>query len=188
MHSALRLPFVCQPVCGQVVLDGRRIEHRRTALREAAYIRRTRFAKDDGPTHDFAWRGSDLFMLTPIIPPAAGQWAHRPYLRWQMADETAEASGDADSVRAWHICGDLRQDLTRGQWVDQVVAMTRAALPGRIAAEIAIHVPPDKPAHAHILVAPFRAGRRRYGRACPDLHRRLEEDLGHAWLAWLGGG
>lgn len=127
-------------------------------------------------------------MLTPIIPPEAGDWADRPYLRWQMADEAAEASGDPDRIRAWHICGDLRPGVTRGQWVDQVEAMTRAALPDRIAAEIAIHVPPDKSPHAHILVAAFHVGRRRYGKVCLDLHRRLEQDLGRAWLDWLSGG
>lgn len=188
MHSALRLPFVCQPVSGQIVVDGQQVEHRRTALREAAYIRRTRFAKNDGPTHDFAWRGSDLFMLTPIIPPEAGDWADRPYLRWQMADEAAEASGDPGSVRAWHICGDLRPGMTRGQWVDQVEEMTRAALPNRIVAEVAIHIRQDKPPHAHLLVAAHCAGRRRYGKFCSDLYDRLADGLGDAWLDWLGRG
>lgn len=190
IHSSIRLPFSCRPVSGQLFHDAQGIEHRRTALREATYIRRTHFTKAGRTLHDFTLRGEDLFMLTPIIPAGAPEWVSRPYLRWQLADEAAEASGGPEEIRAWHICGDLKPGLTRGQWVDQVEAITRAALPDRIVAEIAVHVPQDKPPHAHILIAPRYVTRRcrRYGKVCPDLHRRLAEELGDAWHDWLDGG
>ncbi len=66
--------------------------------------------------------------------------------------------------------------------------MTRAALAEGVVAEIAGHAPQDKPPHAHILVAARYAGRRRYGKTCPDLDQRLKERLGAAWLNWLGSG
>ena len=190
IHAAIRLPFACRPIAGQLFRDAEGKLHRRTALREASYIRRTRFAKDGRTLHDFTMRGEDLFMLTPIIPEGAPEWVNRPFLRWQLADEAAEASGEPDEVRAWHLCGDLKPGLTRYQWGEQVEAMTRTALPDHIVAEIAIHVPPHKPPHAHILVAPFSVTpcEREYGEVCHDLRRRLEDDLGGGWLDWLGLG
>ena len=127
--AAVRKPFVCEPIARRSFGGGERFDERRTALREAAYIRRTHFTKAGRTLHDFTMRGEDLFVLLPIVPNDAPWWALSPYLRWQMADEAADNDGSGDDIRAWHICGDLKPGLSNGQLVDQVEAMTLRALP-----------------------------------------------------------
>ncbi|WP_324751197.1 MobA/MobL family protein [Sphingomonas sp. LY54] len=185
IHPVIRLPFVCEPVALHQFGRPDCPDERRTALREATYIRRTQFTKEGRTLHDFTMRGEDLFTLIPILPDDAPDWVNRPYLRWQLADEAAELTDRPNEVRAWHVCGDLKPSLTRGEWVDQVEAMTRAALPKGTVAEIAIHVPRDKPPHAHVLVAARYPARRCYGRLCPVLGTQLGDRLGGAWLKWL---
>ena len=131
-----RSPFTCQPVATHF-RGGRPGDMRRTALREAAYIRRSRFVKGEVVLHDFSSRAEDLFMLASIVPRDAGDWAHRPYLRWQLADEAAETEANSSAIRAWHICGDLKEGLTPGQWMDQTHDLVRSALPASAVAEIA---------------------------------------------------
>lgn len=185
MHSHVRLPFVCQPISIQHFNQPDRIDETQTALREAAYIRRTRFIQKGAEALDFAKRGEDLFMLTPILPVDSPKWVCRPFLRWKRADDAAEATGRLDDIRAWHICGDLKKGLTRGQWSDQVEEMVRFALPSGIVAEIAGHIPRDKPPHVHILVASRYVGNDAYEQIAYDLHRRLNEDLRQSWADWL---
>lgn len=124
-------------------------------------------------------------MLTSIIPPNAGEWAHRPFLRWRLADEAAEAEGEPSAIRAWHLCGDLKPGLSKGEWMDVVEGFVRTALPVTALAEIAGHLPADKPAHAHILVAPRRVGERFYGETDFELYDLLNVDLRRSWERWL---
>lgn len=124
-------------------------------------------------------------MLASIIPPEAGDWAHRPYLRWQLADEVADAQGGTTPIRAWHVCAGLKAGLTLGQWMDQVADLVRRALPSHAVADLAGHLPTSKRAHAHILVAPRRAGSRSYGEIDFSLYHRLNTDLRRSWEHWL---
>ena len=182
---AVRKPFVCEPVARRSFGRSQLVDERRTALREAAYIRRTHFTKAGRTLHDFTMRAEDLFVLLPIVPDNAPWWVSSPYLRWQMADEAADNAGTGDDTRAWHICGDLPPGLSNGQLVDRVEAMTRAALLPGIVAEIAIHMPQYQPNHAHILVASRVVGDRRYGETCTELHERLNIGLHETWNEWL---
>lgn len=183
-RASVRPVFTCQPVATQ---SHKRAagDPLRTALREAAYIRRSRFVKGQVVLHDFSSRAEDLFMLTSIVPPEAGDWAHRPYLRWQLADEAAEAEDRRAAVRAWHLCGDLKEGLSTGQWMDQVHGLVRSHLPQDIVAEIAGHLPTAKPAHAHVLVAPRRLGPKGYQAIDYGLYDCLNVDLRAAWEEWL---
>lgn len=124
-------------------------------------------------------------MLASVIPPDAGAWAHRPFLRWQLADEAADTEAKPSAVRAWHLCGDLKDGLSKGEWMDEVEALIRKALPVTALAEIAGHLPTDKPAHAHILVAPRRARERSYGETDFELYDRLNVDLRRSWEQWV---
>lgn len=178
-----RSPFTCLAVATSC-RRGRAGDPRKTALREAAYIRRTRFTKGGAVLHDFSSRAEDLLMLVPIVPVGAPEWVHRPFLRWQLADEAVE-QGAVDAVRAWHVCGDLKPGLSSGAWMDDVTSLVRAALPTEAVAEIAAHVPTNKPAHAHILVAPRRVGPTSYGPVDYGLYDRLYHVLRAAWMAWL---
>lgn len=180
-----RSPFTCQAVATHF-RGGRVADHRRTALREAAYIRRTRFIKGGAALHDFSCRAEDLFMLMSIIPDGAPDWARRPFLRWQFADEAVEESGKVHGVRAWHVCGDLRPGLSRGAWTDAVEMLVRNALPTGVLAEIAGHIPADgAPPHVHILVSSHYVGDNGYTSVAYPLYRRLTECLRPDWLAWL---
>ncbi|WP_426693525.1 MobA/MobL family protein [Sphingomonas sediminicola] len=182
-----RLPFRCLPVVTHPK-QGHPVNELRTALREAAYIRRTRFTKGDVTIHDFSSRAEDLFMLTSIVPDEAPEWVHRPFLRWQLADEAIEASGDLHGVRAWHVCGDLRPGLSRGEWMDQVVDLVRSVLPAGIVAEIAGHIPrAGRPPHVHILISSRYFGRRTYAGVSYPLYRRLNGCLRQAWVEWACG-
>lgn len=185
IHNHPRPPFVCLPVSTTSFYNSKLADPRRTALREAAYIRRTRFTKEGMETIDFSCRSGDLFMLLPVLPAQAPDWVAQPFMRWKRADEAAEASNRPDEIRAWHICADLPEGLSKGQWVDHVESMVRAATPNRIVAEIAVHLPADKPPHAHVLVSSRYAGRNRYGGVAYDLHKRLDDDLRILWMRWL---
>lgn len=180
-----RSPFTCQAVATNS-RAGRAGDPRKTALREAAYIRRTRFTKSGAVLHDFSSRAEDLLMLVPIVPASAPDWVYRPFLRWQLADEAVEEAA-VDTVRAWHVCGDLKSGLSPGRWMDDVTSLVRAALPTEAVAEIAAHVPTNKPPHAHILVAPRGFGPTSYGPVDYGLYDRLDHVLRTAWMAWLTG-
>lgn len=184
MRENRRPPYVCLPVRGQSFWDPNRPDNRRTALREAAYIRRTKFEKND-LVHDFSCRAEDLFMMTPILPSGAPAWAHRPFLRWKMADEAVEQEAGSDSLRAWHVCADLPVGLSRGRWVDMTEDLVRSALPACAVAEICGHLPVQDPAHIHLLVAARTPGEWRYGTLLPELEACLNVRLKQHWLAWL---
>jgi hypothetical protein len=183
MASRDRKPFVCLPVAGQSFWQPGEPDSRRTALREAAYIRRTKFVKGE-LVHDFACRAEDLFMLAPIIPAEAPAWVHRPFLRWHFADEAVEDASPKGAVRAWHVCGDLPLGVSRGQWADQAEQIVREVLPSMAVAEICGHIPNDHPPHLHILVAARVPGARRYGRLISGLGDILQNNLRERWLEW----
>jgi hypothetical protein len=180
-----RKPFRCVPVSGQSFWDLGQPDSRRTALREAAYIRRTKFERGD-LVHDFACRAEDLFMLAAILPNHAPEWVRRPFLRWHFADEAAEGRTSVNAVRAWHVCADLPARMTRGRWADEAEAIVRDVLPGDAVAEICGHVPNDHPPHIHILVAARAPGARRYGRLHGGLGDVLQNQLRERWLTWCG--
>ena len=182
MRPKQRLPYVCLPVAGQSFWNSEHPDSRRTALREAAYIRRTKF-ENDSVRHDFACRSADLFMLCEILPRNAPGWARSPYLRWQMADEAVR--DDDAAIRAWHICADLPAGMSRGQWMDQTEALIRSVLPDAAVAEICGHIPASEPPHIHALVAPRRPVSRRFGAALPNLPQLLQVSLRDRWLQWL---
>ena len=177
-----REPFRCLPVAGQSFWTPGEPDERRTALREAAYIRRTRFVRGK-LVHDFACRSEDLFMLTPIIPPEAPEWVKRPFLRWWRADKAAVKQSEA--VAAWHICADLPPNMTKGRWADEVEVLVRDVLPTCAVAEICGHIPKDDPPHVHILVSPFWADRWQYGNPIEGLPNILQLEMKSRWLDWL---
>ena len=183
MASRDRKPFVCLPVAGQSFWHPTEPDSRRTALREAAYIRRTKFV-NGVLVHDFACRAEDLFMLSPIIPEAAPAWAHKPFLRWHFADKAVAGASETGAVRAWHVCADLPLGMSRGEWTDGAERIVRDVLPSIAVAEICGHVPTDHPPHIHILVAARVAGARRYGRLISGLEDILLNDLRKRWLEW----
>ncbi len=183
MAKRERKPFRCFPVSGQSFWDPNQPDSRRTALREAAYIRRTRFERGD-LVHDFACRAEDLFMLAAILPDHAPEWVRRPFLRWHFADEAAQGGTATSAVRAWHVCADLPAGMTRGRWADEAEAIVRDVLPAGAVAEICGHVPSDHPPHIHILVAAAVPGTRRYGRLHEGLGDVLQNELRARWLAW----
>lgn len=185
MRGKQRLPYVCLPVRRQSFWDPNQPDNLRTALREAAYIRRTKFEKND-VLHDFSSRSEDLFMMTPIIPAGAPDWVSRPFLRWQLADEAVQRPGTSESVRAWHVCADLPVGLSRGTVVDQAEQIVRSALPTNAVAEICGHMPDDNVPHVHILVAARAPAARHYGAEIENLEARLTVELQRSWLSWLG--
>ncbi len=185
MTSRNREPFRCLPIAGESFWEPGQRDSRRTAVREAAYIRRTKFKQGDA-IHDFAWRGEDLFMISPILPDDAPSWTHRPYLRWRLADQVVERGTAKDAIRAWHICADLPVGLSRGRWGDEAEAIVREVLPSHAVAEICGHVPIDHPPHMHILVAARAPGARGYGRPLAGLGDLLQDELRERWLAWCG--
>jgi hypothetical protein len=187
MPRADRKPFVCLPVAGQSFWSVGQPDARRTALREAAYIRRTKFNKG-ALGHDFAYRGEDLFMLTAIVPNHAPTWVRRPFLRWKLADEAAERGKNPEEIRAWHICADLPLEESRGCWMDGAEMLVRNALPQGCVAEICGHAPEDEPPHVHILVAPRVPGSRHYGALLKGLEDLLTGHLKQRWLRWLETG
>jgi hypothetical protein len=126
-------------------------------------------------------------MLVNIIPENAPAWVRSPFLRWQLADEVTEAEGELDGIRAWHVCGDLRPGLTRGEWLDAVERLVRDALPDGVVADIAGHFPASKPPHAHILVAARHLDHKCYGAADYGLYDRINTDLRAPWLRWIAG-
>lgn len=192
MKARVRAPFVCQPVSTAAWRQHNRIDPSRTALREAAYILRTRFEWDEedkggeGKVIDFAKRAGDLLMRAPILPAAPPWWAEKPFLRWKMADQAADRAGRPDEIRAWHVVADLPMRCSKGEWVDRAEQMVRAVLPPATIAELAVHVPIDgAPAHCHLLTAPRYAEDDGYGSVAFCLHRRLNEQLRASWLDWL---
>ena len=184
MGNPNREPFRCFPVAGESFWEPGQPDSRRTALREAAYIRRTKFKKGD-MVHDFSCRAGDLFMLTAILPIAAPNWARKPYLRWKLADEAAESGAKEHQIRAWHVCADLPLNMSRGQWTDEVEAIVRDVLPETAVAEVVVHLPAEKPPHVHILVAARAPAARRYGHLLPRLDEILQSELKARWLDWL---
>ena len=184
MTNRNREPFRCLPVAGQSFWRPGQPDGRRTALREAAYIRRTKFERGE-MVHDFACRAEDLFMLSAILPEKAAEWTRRPFLRWHFADEAVEGS-KIDAVRAWHVCADLPLGMSRGQWADEAENIVRDVLPAGAVAEICGHLPTDHPPHIHLLVAARAPGPRRYGRLHHGLGDLLQTALRERWLAWCG--
>lgn len=184
MPRADRQPFVCLPVAGQSFWSAGQPDARRTALREAAYIRRTKFAKGT-LGHDFACRSEDLFMLQAIVPAGAPAWVRRPFLRWKLADEAAERGRNPQETRAWHICADLPAGVSRGEWMDGAESLVRETLPASVVAEICGHAPEHDPPHVHILVAARHAESSRYGPVVLGLEEVLSKQLKDRWLCWL---
>ena len=187
MTTRVRAPFVCQAVSTAAWRRPSRVDPTRTALREAAYILRTRFEWGDGEVVDFTKRRGDLFMSGAILPTATGEWAESPFVRWKAADDAAEKTGRPDEIRAWHVVADLPPGLSKGEWFDRAEQMVRAVLPDTAIAEMAGHMPFDgTPPHLHLLVAPRYANDRHgYGRVAFCIYRRLNEQLRASWLDWL---
>lgn len=187
MKERVRAPFVCQAVSTAAWRRPSRVDPTRTALREAAYILRTRFEWGDSEVVDFTKRRGDLFMSGAIVPSTKREWVDSPFLRWKAADEAAEKTGRADEIRAWHVVADLPEGYSKGEWFDRAEKMVRAALPESVVAEMAGHSPFDgTPPHMHLLVAPrFASDRSGYGRVAFCIYRRLNEQLRASWLGWL---
>lgn len=183
MGKRNRKPFRCFPVSGQSFWYPGQPDSRRTALREAAYIRRTKFERGD-LVHDFARRAEDLFMMAAILPDDAPEWVRRPFLRWHFADEAAEGETSVNAVRAWHVCADLPAGMTRGRWADEAEAIVREVLPSAAVAEICGNTPTIHPPHIHILVAARAVGVRRYGQLIGGLEDILQNKLRKRWLEW----
>jgi|GEM_PF-6968641 len=179
-----RAPFVCLPVAGQSFWTAGEPDERRTALREAAYIRRTKFRKGK-LVHDFACRAEDLFMLTPIVPQEAREWVKRPFLRWKLADEATKGCQGGAAVSAWHVVADLPLGMSRGQWTDEAEQLVRDVLPCTAVAEICGHLPTKDPPHIHMLVATRQPGPWSYTAMIEGLERLLQYELKARWLDWL---
>ncbi len=187
MSARVRAPFVCQAVSTAAWRRPSRVDPTRTALREAAYILRTRFEWGDGEVVDFTKRRADLFMSGAILPSSTEEWAESPFLRWKAADDAAESTCRADEIRAWHVVADLPNGYSKGEWFDRAEKMVRSVLPDSAIAEMAGHMPFDgTPPHLHLLVAPRHANDRHgYGRVAFCIYRRLNEQLRASWLDWL---
>ena len=65
---------------------------------------------------------------------------------------------------------------------------TPAAGAATAVAEIAGHLPVDKPPHIHVLIAARVPAARRYGRPLHGLEDVLQNELKARWLEWLNGG
>jgi hypothetical protein len=183
--SRPRMPFRCEPVQGRSFGLARHADSRRTALREASYIRRTKLYFG-GAEHAFTDRGRDLRFLTTITPPSAPAWVDEPHLRWGKADEAIGAAGaDPFHIRAWHVCADLPVAISEGAWMDESKLLVQLALPVAAVVDIAGHTPVDKPPHAHLLIANRFVVGEAYGDEIPKLREAIEGDLRELWLAWL---
>lgn len=182
----MRQPYRCEAVRCMTFGGIWRIDERRTALREATYMRRSRLYHG-GKDHAFTDRGRDLAFLNLILPEDPPPWLHHPHLRWGRADEVV---GDGfqrtrSPTRAWHVVADLPPTLSRGHWMDEAELLCRLALPHGAVAEIAGHVPLDKPPHVHILIAHRYVTGRTYGEEIPGLQHAIESELQELWLDWL---
>ena len=188
-----RPEFALWPVADQPVATG---QHRfsdpsrtRTALRESAYLRRTRYIDSEGRSlADFTVRAADLEAIRQFVPPAAPAWVRSPFLVWSRADEAAER-GQPGSVRAWQVVADLPPHLTPGESLDGAAALVEASLAGSgTVAEMAIHVGSSGHRHAHLLVASRQLCEMRFGALAADRRSLIDGSLRSAWCRWLRTG
>lgn len=187
-----RSPFVFLPVTGQPIMTG---AHRfndaaavSTALRESAYLRRTRYIRRDGtPWFDFTLRAADLVAIDVIRPPSAPAWTSSPFRVWSMADCAAKGSNGCEHVRAWQIVADLPQTLSAGRWLDQAVEIVREVFDKSDAiVEIALHAPADHVPHVHMLVSSRHLTAERFGAIDPTRANMISGPLKKQWLRWHG--
>lgn len=187
MSARVRAPFVCQAVSTAAWRRPSGVDPTRTALREAAYILRTRFEWGDGEVVDFTKRRADLFMSGAILPYSSDS---------ERRARSCVGSRPTMPPRARAV--PTRSE--RGMWSPTCRAVARKAsgltaprrwfgrsLPDSAIAEMAGHMPFDgKPPHLHLLVAPRHANDRHgYGRVAFCIYRRLNEQLRASWLDWL---
>lgn len=185
--SSSSKPFVCWPVSLQV--PGRPItfDPSRTALAQAAYIRRDRFELDGAHCVDFTKRGGDLVARATVLGRTSPSWTRSPYLRWKCADEASDGTGNPEDIRAWHVVADLPASASAGQWLDRVVELVTLALTSSAVADLAIHNPGGgiQP-HAHILASSRIAGENyAYQSVDYDMHFALDVALRLVWREWL---
>ncbi|TRW14798.1 MobA/MobL family protein [Glacieibacterium frigidum] len=186
-----RRPFVCLPVSGQPVETG---THRfadasatSTALRESAYLRRTRYIRDDGSAwFDFTLRGADLVAIKMIRPQHAPSWTTSPFRVWSMADCAARGVSASDNIRAWQIVADLPPTMSPGRWLDDAIKLvTHAFRQSDAIVEIALHAPIGQVPHAHILVTARHLVADRFGTFDPTRAGIISGQLKKSWLRWL---
>lgn len=159
----------------------------RTALRESAYQRRTRYRVGD-LIHDFTVRQGDLVAARLLVPPSAPEWALVPWKCWSRSDEVVAWIKAASAVRAWYAVANL-PDATPGHWLDTVETFVRETLVAQGAVvEVVLHEPLDKPPHAHLLIAARELGRSTFGQYRPEWHDAIVDELQPRWLRWLGQG
>lgn len=188
-----RPEFQCWPVAGQSVVTGC---HRfsdpkrtRTALRESAYLRRTRYIDENGNAlADFTTRGADLEAIRSFVPADAPQWVHSPYLTWRRADEAAERCCPS-TVRAWQVVADLPAGLTSGQGLDGATLAVERSFAGHgVVAEMAIHATAHGHRHAHLLIASRHLTNCHFGTLVSDRYDLINGVLRSEWARWLKSG
>ena len=179
-------PFSCWPISLQVPGRPITLDRSRTALAAAAYINRDRFELEDPNFVDFTKRGGDLIARIPIIGREAPGWTRSPFLRWKLADEASDRTGNPEDIRAWHVVADLPASATVGQWVDGVAEIVSLALTPWAVADIALHkADADVPAHAHIVAASRVPGVSAYHSVDYDMHFCLDVALRLVWQEWV---
>ena len=179
-------PFVCWPVSLQMPKRPITFDSSRTALAAAAYIRRDRFETGASEFVDFTKRGSDLVARISIQRPDAPEWTRSSYLRWKLADEASDRTGNPVDIRAWHVVADLPRSVSAGCWVDRVTELVSSALTLGAVADVAIHNPGGSvSAHAHILVASRSPGEHAFAGINYELHTRLSVGLRLTWRQWV---
>ncbi|TRW17732.1 MobA/MobL family protein [Glacieibacterium frigidum] len=186
-----RRPFVFLAVAGQAVpTSGHRLSDPAaisTALRESAYLRRTRYiAKDNRLLFDFTLRSADLVAIKVIAPVNAPTWTLSPYLVWTLADGIAAGRAAPENICAWQIVADLPATLSAGKWLDGAVDIIRSAFKTSDAIiELAIHAPPGRTAHAHLLVTARRLSKDGFGAIDAARLDLIAGPLKNKWLRWL---
>lgn len=163
-----------------------RSETCRTALEEAAYIRRTKLYHGNAE-HAFTDRARDLIFLRSIVPQDAQDWVHEPHLRWAYADRAVDQPRrSAESpIRAWHVCADLPKAASPGKWMDEAELLVRLSLPDGVVADIAGHEPRLRPPHVHILIAHRALAGDCFGSPMKNLEHAIHHDLQDLWNNWL---
>ena len=186
----MRPEFHYWPVAGQRVTTG---VHRfsdpartSTALRESAYLRRTRYIDCEGrPLADFTTRAADLEAVRQFAPPNAPTWVRSPFLTWTRADEAAERC-QPGSIRAWQVVADLPAGVTPGEALDGASGVVEACFTGSgVVAELAIHLVGDGQRHAHILIAARHLRDTRFGALDAARRGLIDGVLRKAWCQWL---
>ena len=158
----------------------------RTALEEAAYIRRTKLYHGCAE-HAFTDRARDLMFLRSIIPEDAQDWVYEPHLRWSYADRAVDqpCRSSESPIRAWHVCADLPKGRSPGRWIDEAEFLVRLSLPDGVIADIAGHEPRFGLPHVHILIAHRSLAGDCFGPPMKNLEHAIQYDLQDLWINWL---